>query len=320
MKAIVHTRYGPPSEALRLEEREAPVPKHNEALVRVRASSVNPADWYSITGRPFLGRMFGSGLWRPKSPLAGTDVAGTVESVGKDVKGFSPGGEVLGWRAGAFSEYVVAPESSLVAKPANLSFEEAAGAPLAGVTALQAVRTHGKVRPGQKVLVHGASGGVGTFTVQIAKALGAEVTAVCSAGKAELARSLGADRVIDYTREDFARQGTRYDLVLVVNGSRPARDYRTVLTAEGRCILLGGSVGPLIRLMLFGRLYPSVRRGIVSFFVMKPNQPDLLFLRGLLEEGRLRTVIDRSFPLSEVAAALQYLHEGHARGKIAVTV
>jgi len=320
MKAILCTRYGPPATALELKETEIPVPTDDQVLVRVRASSVNPADWYLIRGKPFLVRLAGSGFLRPRSTLTGADVAGTVTAVGKGVKDVRVGDEILGIASGAFAEYVTVPESTLVEKPASLSFEEAAAVTLAGLTALQALRTHGNVRPGQKVMVHGASGGVGTFAVQIANALGAEVTAVCSTGKMDLARSLGAHHVIDYTKEDFAKSGLRYDVVLVVNGSRPARDYQRALTPGGTCVLIGGSIGQILRFLIFGRFYKNSPKGKIRTFVMKPNKQDLLYLKGLIEGGRVSPVMDRNFPLANVAGALEYLHEGHARGKISITV
>jgi NADPH:quinone reductase-like Zn-dependent oxidoreductase len=320
VKAIVCTKYGPPAQALQLKEMEIPVPKDDEALVRVRASSVNPADWYGIRGKPFFLRLMGVGFLRPKSSLTGSDVAGTVTAVGKDVKETRPGDEILGICHGAFAEYVTVPERTLVVKPASLSFEEAAGVTLAGLTALQGLRTHGQVQSGQKVLICGASGGVGTFAVQIAKALGAEVTAVCSSGKADLARSLGADHVIDYSKEDFSRSGARYDLVVAVNGSRPLGDYRRALNQGGTCVFIGGTMGQILRFLVFGRLYKNSRNGKIAAFIMKPNKEDLLFLKGLIEGGRVNPAMDRNFPLAKVADALEYLHEGHARGKISVTV
>ena len=320
MKAIVCTRYGLPARALELKEMETPVPKDDEVLVRVHASSVNPADWYLIRGKPFFLRLMGNGFLRPKSALAGADVAGTVTAVGKDVKETRPGDEIFGICRGAFAEYVTVPERTLVIKPASLSFEEAAGVTLAGLTALQALRTHGKVQPGQKVLICGASGGVGTFAVQIAKALGAEVTALCSPGKVDLARSLGADHVIDYSKEDFSRAGIRYDLVLAVNGSRPLGDYRRVLSPGGTCVFIGGTMRQILRFLIFGRVYKNSPKGKITTFIMKPNKEDLTFLKGLIEGGRVNPVMDRNFPLAKVADALECLHEGHARGKISVTV
>lgn len=320
VKAVVNTKYGIPSEVLRIQEMEMPVPKDNEALVRVRASSVNTINWYGVRGKPFLVRVAGMGFLRPKSTHPGGDVAGTVHAVGKNVEEFRPGDEVFGFGRGTFAEFATAPAETLVAKPATLSFEEAGTIPLAGLTALQALRTKGKVQSGHKVLVHGASGGVGTFAVQIAKALGAEVTAVCSTGKMELARSLGADRVIDYTREDIYRSGLRFDLVVAINGVRPIRYYRRALNANGACILVGGSVGQMLRFMMFGRRYARSPERRVLAFMMQPNKKDLEFLRDLIVAGKVKPVMDRNFPLTSVGDALQYLHEGHPRGKISVIV
>jgi NADPH:quinone reductase-like Zn-dependent oxidoreductase len=320
VKAVLQRRYGPPVQALELSETEVPVPKDDEALVQVRASSVNPADWYLIRGKPFLVRMAGRGILRPKSALTGSDVAGTVTSVGKSVQEFHPGDEVLGICSGAFAEYVTVPSKDLVPKPPNLSFEGAGTVALAGMTALQALRTQGHLQAGQKVVVVGASGGVGTFAVQIAKAMGAHVTAVCSTDKMDTARSLGADRVVDYKREDLFRSGEHYDLALAVNGSRPLRSYRALLSPGGTCVLVGGTIGQFFRYLLYGRIYSKSPKGRLTTFMMSSKNEDLVFLQGLIVAGKVRPVIDRSFPLAQVPAALDYLHEGHARGKIAVTV
>ena len=320
MKAILHYRYGPPSQALELRDVEVPTPKENEVLVKVRASSVNPADWYLTRGKPLLVRLAGAGFFRPRSSLAGADVAGTVTAVGNAVHGFHPGDEVFGMASGSFAEFVTAAEDSIVPKPVSLSFEEAAGVPLAGLTALQALRNQGQVHPGQKVLIQGASGGVGSFAIQLAKAFGAEVTAVCSTAKIEMARSLGADHVIDYTEDDFSRSDTRYHLVLAINGFHPIRDYRRVLTDDGRCVLVGGSIGQIMRGLLVSRFTRSSAKRPVRTFMMRSTRQDLLFLKELLETGKLKPVMDRSFPLGSVSEALSYLHEGHARGKITITV
>jgi len=296
---------------------ETPAPLDDQVLVRVRASSVNPADWYLAKG-PFVARISGNGMLKPKSPYLGSDVSGVVESLGRNVQGFHPGDEVFGICRGAFAEYVTVPERSLVLKPANRSFEQAAAVPLAGLTALQGLRNHGNLRPGQSVLVHGASGGVGTFVVALAKLLGGEVTAVCSTDKVEIARSLGADRVLDYTKENFAEGAQRYDLIVVVNGHRPLRDYRRVLASGGRCVMIGGSIRQIIRVLIMGKLRPKSRQRGVRAFVMSPNKDDLAFLKELLETGGLTPVIDRTFPLARVGDAFRYMREGHARGKIAV--
>jgi NADPH:quinone reductase-like Zn-dependent oxidoreductase len=320
MTAQLRLRYGPPGLALTLTQTDVPVPKDDEVLVRVRASSVNPADWYNILGKPILVRLGGRGFLRPKSPLAGADVSGLVASAGKDVKEFHAGDEVFGICSGSYAEYVTVPEKDLALKPANLSFEEAATVPLAGLTALQGVRTKGNLQPGQKVLIHGASGGVGTFAVQIAKALGGTVTAVCNSDKVDLARSLGADQVIDYRSQDFAQTDTKYDLVVGVNGRRRIGDYLRILAPEGRCVYIGGTLRQAIGLLMFGKLRASVRKGRLRFFIMQATKDDLLFLRQLVVDGKVKPVLDRNFSLSAVPDALEYLHAGHVRGKVSVTV
>jgi NADPH:quinone reductase-like Zn-dependent oxidoreductase len=303
-----------------MTQTDIPVPTDDEVQVRVRASSVNPADWYTIRGKPFLVRLGGNGFLRPKSPLAGSDVSGVVASVGRGVKAIHVGDEVFGICSGSYAEYVTVPEKDLALKPANLSFEEAATVPLAGLTALQGVRTHGKLQPGQTVLIHGASGGVGTFAIQIAKALGGTVTAVCNTDKVDLARSLGADQVIDYRRQDFIRTEARYDLVVGVNARRRIGDYLRVLAPQGRCIYIGGTLRQAIGLLVFGKLRSSVRKGRLRFFIMSATKDDLTFLRQLAVDGKVKPVLDRNFPLSEVPDALEYLHTGHARGKISISV
>ena len=323
MKAIVYDRYGPP-DVLRLREIDAPVAADDEVLVRVRACSVNPADWHTMTGTPYVARLQ-FGLRGPKTGRLGIDVAGMVEAVGKDVTRFHPGDEVFGGQNGAFAEFVcIREDRAIVMKPANVTFEEAASVPIAAITALQGLRDKGGLQPGQRVLVNGASGGVGTFAVQIAKALGAEVTAVCSTRNVELARSIGADRVVDYTSEDFTRTDERYDLILdgVDNRSWPER--KGILTSHGTLVVFGGSkdnrvVGPLGDLLKV-RLAAVRSAQKAVFYIAKVNKDDLQFLRGLLEAGTVRSVIDRRYTLSEVSDALAYLGEGHAQGKIVITV
>jgi NADPH:quinone reductase-like Zn-dependent oxidoreductase len=320
MKAIVRDGYGPPG-ALRLERIEKPAVGDDEVLVRVQAASLNAVDWYALTGTPWVGRP-SMGLRRPKAPLVGADIAGTVEAIGKDVVGLREGDEVFG-RGEGFAEYVIA-RPGLAPKPAGVSFEDAAAVTVAGITALQGLRDHGQVQPGHRVLVNGASGGVGTFAVQIAKALGADVTAVCSTGNVELALSLGADRVIDYTREDFTRGNERYDVLFDNAGSRSWRACKRVLEPNATVVLVGGPkksrlLGPLkhIGMMKLGA-FRSGRK--TAFFVANLNRQDLDALAELLEAGTVRAVIDRRYELSEVPDALQYLGEGHAKGKIVVTV
>jgi NADPH:quinone reductase-like Zn-dependent oxidoreductase len=321
MKAIVGERYGRP-DVLELRDVEPPEPADDEVLVRVHASSVNPSDWYAATG--FLPARIGNGLRRPKTTAGGSDVAGRVESVGAAVTTIRPGDEVFGTAGGAWAEYACAREARLAAKPPGVSFAEAAAVPIAGSTALQALRDHGRVEPGQKVLVNGASGGVGTYAVQLAKSLGAQVTAVCSTRNVELARSLGADRVVDYMREDFTRIGERHDLLLDIAGSRPLGALRRVLARDATVVVIGGPLtyrrlGPLPHIGAT-LLASKLRRGTVRFFVAKIQPDDLAHLGSLLEAGTIRSVIDRTYPLEQLPDALAYLGEGHARGKIVVTV
>ena len=321
MRAIVGERYGRP-EVLEFRDVQPPEPADDQVLVRVHASSVNPADWYAVTG--FLPARMGTGLRRPKTAAAGGDVAGRVEAVGAAVTMIRPGDEVFGTGIGSWAELACAREIRLAPKPPGISFAEAAAVPVAGCTALQALRDHGRLEAGQKVLVNGASGGVGTYAVQLAKSFGAQVTAVCSTRNVEQARSLGADRVVDYTREDFTRIGERHDLLLDIAGSRPLGALRRVLTPDGTVVVIGGpmtyrGLGPLVH--LGATLATSkLRRGTVRFFVAKIERDDLAYLGSLLEAGTIRSVIDRTYPLAQVPDALSYLGEGHARGKIVVTV
>jgi NADPH:quinone reductase-like Zn-dependent oxidoreductase len=323
MKAAVRDRYGS-HDVVELHEINKPVPADDEVLVRVRAASVNPADWYGVTGRPWVARPT-MGLRKPKSNLLGVDFAGTVEAVGKDVTQFRLGDEVFGGRDGAFAEYVcVREERAVVPKPANVTFEQAAAVPVAALTALQGLRDKGQIQPGQKVLINGASGGVGTFAVQIAKALGAEVTGVCSTRNVDLVRSLGADHVIDYTREDFTRSDRRYDLMLDVAGSRSWSECRRVLEPQATLVIVGapkGSrlMGPLSH-MVKVRLAAVRSSRKVVFFIAKFNKADMEVLRELLEAGKVKPVIDRRYELSEIADAFRYMGEGHAQGKIVLTV
>ena len=321
MKAIVHDRYGS-TDVLELVDVDKPPLADDGVLVRVRAASVNPADWYGMAGRPYVGRV-STGLRGPRQPVLGVDFAGTAEAVGKDVEGIEPGDEVYGGRSGSLAEYVCV-RVGVARKPANLSFEQAAAVPVAAVTALQALRDNGGVEAGQRVLVNGASGGVGTFAVQLAKAFGAEVTGVCSTDKVELVRSLGADRVVDYTEDDFSREGERYDLILDIAGSRPWSAYKRVLDPEGTLVIVGGSkknrlLGPLghvVKIRLAS--VPGSRR--TTFFIAKITRPDLELIGELIEAGKVTPVVERTYALDDVAAAFSYLGEGHAHGKLVVTV
>lgn len=323
MRAAVRERYGGP-DAVEILELPKPVPADDEVLVRVRASSVNPAEWYAAAGRPYVGRVQ-MGLRKPKSIRLGVDFAGTVESVGKDVTAFGPGDDVFGGRDGAYAEYVCVRESrAVVRKPANVSFEEAAAVGVAGLTALQGLRDRGGVGEGSKVLINGASGGVGTFSVQIAKALGAEVTAVCSTRNVEQARALGADHVVDYTREDFTRSGRRHDVLFDVAGSRSWRACARVLEPDATVLLVGGPkanrlLGPIghMAAMKLGALRG---RRKATFFLAKFEQGDLATLGELLESGKVKSVVERRYELAEVADALRHLGEGHARGKLVLGI
>jgi NADPH:quinone reductase-like Zn-dependent oxidoreductase len=321
MKAIIREMYGRPS-VLKLRDVDRPAPTDDEVLIRVHASSVNPVEWYDVTG--FLPVRLGSGLRRPKDPRVGADVAGRVESVGRNVRNLTPGQDVFGTSGSAWAEYACARPDHLAVKPASVSFEDAAATPIAAITALQALRDHGRVQPGQKVLINGASGGVGTFAVQLAKAFGAEVTGVCSPRNVEQTRLLGADRVVDYTREDFTTLDERFDLMLDIAGSRPFLTYRRVLTPTATVVMIGAKMtyrglGPL---PFIGRTLVTsrFRSQAVRFFVARTNTDDLTALATMLEAGTVRSVIDRTFPLSQAAEALAYLGEGHARGKVVITV
>jgi NADPH:quinone reductase-like Zn-dependent oxidoreductase len=322
MKAITYHRYGPPEE-LRLEEVDEPVAGDGEVLVRVRAASVNPRDWHFLRGLPYVVRPFG--LRRPPDGLLGSDLAGQVEAVGAGVTRFRPGDEVYGFvHAGAFAERARVPEKVLGPKPANLSFEQAAAVPLAGLTALQGLRDQGRVRPGRRVLVIGASGGVGTFAVQLGRWLGAHVTGVCSTRNLELVRSLGADQVVDYTREDVVGSGRSYDVAFQLAGTGSPSELRRALTPRGILVQSSGEsdgrwVGPLGRVVKAALLSPFVGQRLGTFEA-KASGEDLRVLAGLVEAGTVTPVIDRTYPLIEVPEAIRYLEEGHARGKVVVTV
>jgi NADPH:quinone reductase-like Zn-dependent oxidoreductase len=327
MKAIVQAGYGAPRDVLRLEDVDKPAARDDRVLVRVRAAAVNPVDWHVVRGDPSIARL-SFGIRRPKDPIPGADLAGQVEAVGGGVTTLEPGAEVFGspFMRGlaAFAEFASVPAGALAAKPANLSFEQAAAVPVAGMTALQGLRDHGEVQPGHKVLIVGASGGVGTFAVQIAKVLGAEVTGVCSGRNAELVRSLGADHVIDYTQEDFTHGGARYDLVFQLAGIATPSACRRALTPKGTLVGSSGEpsgrvFGPLGRAIKARALSPFVSQRLLSFTV-SPNAADLDRLRELIEAGDVAPVIDRRYPLAEVPEAIAYLEGGRARGKVVVGV
>ena len=326
MKAIVRCDYGLAN--LKLEDVEKPIPDDDQILVKIHAVSVNPYDWHFVEGTPYIMRTFGVGLRKPKEIRLGVDFAGTVEAVGKNVTQFKPGDEVFGGRDGAFAEYVCRRAVGAVApKPAGLTFEQAASINIAGITALQGVRDKGKVQPGQKVLINGASGGVGTFAVQIARSFGAEVTGVCSTRNVELVQSLGADHVIDYTKEDFTKGGQRYDVILDNVGNHSLSEYRRLLTPNGIYVLIGG--GGASEQGFLGGLAKALDAAVYSKFVKQkmgmmmadPSTKDLTLLADMMQSGKIKPVIDRTYKsLSEVPDAIRYVEEGHARGKVVITV
>ena len=321
MKAICYHRYGSP-DVLQLENVDKPVIDDDGVLVRVHAASVNALDWHYLRGLPYIARM-SFGLRKPKSHILGADLAGHVEEVGRNVTGLKPGDEVFGGAGGTFAEYVSGRERHFAPKPANLTFEQAAAVPIAATTALQALRDKGQLRPGQKVLINGAGGGVGSFAVQIAKAFGAKVVAVSGTENVEMVRSIGADRVIDHTQEDFTRDGQRYDLICDIGGNRSLSDCRRALTPEGRLVLVGAGsgrwVGPFLR-PVAGALRSRFISQRMLPFLAQQTRDDLLVLKELIEAGRIVPVIDRAFPLPEAANAIRYLEAGHVRGKVVVTV
>ncbi len=324
MKAVVFTEYGSP-DVLQFKEAEKPAPRDNEVLVKIHAVAANPLDWHKMRGEPFLVRLT-DGLFRPKNPRLGADIAGQVAAVGRHVTRFQPGDEVFGDISesglGGFAEYVGVDENTLALKPANISFEAAAAAPVVAFTALQGLRDKGQIQAGQKVLVNGASGGVGTCAVQLAKYFGAEVTGVCSSRNLELVRSIGADHVIDYTREDFTQTGARYDLLFDAVGNRPVAAYRRALTAGGICVVAGfTTLSHLFQVILLGAWVSKTSdKNIGLMGTAQPNQKDLQVIKELLEAGHIAPVIDRCYPLNETPNAIRYLETGRARGKVVITV
>lgn len=320
MKAVIYTQYGAP-DVLQVKDIEKPAPGAGEVLVKIRAASANPLDWHMMRADPFLVRL-GGGLRRPKNPRLGADVAGCVEAVGGSVTQFQPGDEVFGAGLGSFAEYVTIPENRLALKPSGCSFEEAAALPVAALTALQGLRDSGQIRPGQSVLVNGASGGVGTFAVQIARALGAEVTGVCSTQNLEMVRALGATQVIDYTQEDFTRNGRRYDVIYDAVGNRSVSAYRRALTPHGICVIAGfRSLPRLFEHMVLGPLRSMVGHRRVGLMKMATvNHKDLVYIKELLETGKVAPIIEKRYPLHEVSEAIRHLEQGHARGKVVIAV
>jgi NADPH:quinone reductase-like Zn-dependent oxidoreductase len=316
LKAIVYTKFGSP-DVLQLKEVEKPIPKDNDILIKVHAASANAYDWRHLRADPFLIRLMGAGLLKPKHKILGADMAGQVEALGGNVKQFQPGDEVFGCGGyGGFAEYACVDENKFVRKPADLTFEDAAAVPMATLTALQGLRDKGQIQARQKVLINGASGGVGTFAVQIAKSFEAEVTGVCSSKKMDLVRSLGADHVIDYTQEDVTKNKQLYDLIFDIAAFRSISDYKRILGSNGIYVLAGGSIARILQLMILSMMGAKNMR----FISAHVKQKDLLSILELVRAGKVRSIIDKRYPLNETAEALRYLEEGHARGKVVITV
>jgi len=324
MKAVICTKYGSP-DVLQLQEVAKPAPQDDEVLIKIHAASINARDWRFLSAEPFFIRLAPGGFLQPKNKILGADLAGRVEAVGRRIKQFQPGDEVFGYLPsatgrGTFAEYVCANENAITLKPANLTFEQAAAVPLAAMTALQGLLDRGNVQPGQKVLINGASGGVGTFAVQIAKALGAEVTAVCSTRNLEMAGSLGADHIIDYTVENFTRNGQQYDLILAANGYHPISDYLRALKPQGVYVVAGGSMLQLFQAASNRKRISRTGDQKIVVLSLVQNQKDLILIKEFLESGKVRPVIDKCYPLSKVADALWYFEKEHAQGKVVITV
>ena len=323
MKAIVQTEYGSP-DVLSLQEVDKPLVTANSVLVQVRAASVNAGDWHLMRGDPFLTRLMFGGILKPKIKILGMDIAGIVEAIGKDVTQFQIGDEVFGDLSecgfGAFAEYTCATEAALSLKPTNISFEQAATVPVSALTALQGLRDCGRIRSGQKVLINGASGGVGSFAVQIAKALGAEVTAVCSTQKMEMLRSIGADHIIDYTQADVTKNGQQYDLILDAAAYRSVFDYAPILKPDGTYVLIGGSISRLFQVLLFGSVISRIMRREVKCLMVKANRSDLVILKDLIEAEKVVPLIDQTYSMSQVPAAIHHIEQRQVRGKIAISI
>ncbi len=322
MKAIIVEKYGSP-DSLKLRDFVKPIPNDDEVLVKIHAASVNAGDWHLLRGDPFLVRLM-FGLFKPKFKILGSDIAGVVDSVGSNIKEFKPGDEVFGDLSesgfGAFAEFVSAPESALVKKPKNVSFEEAAAVPVAAITALQALRNKGKIKSGDKILINGASGGVGTYAVQIAKSFGTEVTGVCSTSKMEMVNSIGADHVIDYTKEDFTKSGLKYDIILAANGYYPISVYKRALNPRGIYVMTGGTMKQMFEAMIKGPCLSKKEGQQLGNLLSKPTKDDLLYLKELLEAGKIKPVIDKRYSLNEIPDAVKYVEEGHAKGKVVICV
>jgi NADPH:quinone reductase-like Zn-dependent oxidoreductase len=322
VKAVVCKQYGSP-DVLELTEVEKPIPKDNEVLVKIHASSLNFGNLVLLKGEPFLAR-FAFGLFKPKFMIPGGDLAGTVEAVGIDVKQFKAGDEVFGDLAtsgwGAFAEYAAVPERALAIKPSNITFEEAAAVPMAGVTALQALRDKALIKSGQKVLIHGASGGVGLFAVQLAKSFGAEVTALCSTRNIDIVKSIGADYVIDYKEEDFSKTPLKYDLILGVNGNQPLSSYKRALNPNGIFVHVGGSESQMFQTMIQGPIISKTGNKKFNSFLQRPNQKDLQYIKELIEANKVKPVIDRLYHLNDIREAYEYFAEGHSQGKVVISI
>jgi NADPH:quinone reductase-like Zn-dependent oxidoreductase len=323
MKAIVYTKYGS-SDVLHLEEVEKPTINDDKVLVKVHAASINAGDLHLLTADPFPMRLSGIGFFKPKNTILGSDIAGCIEAVGKNVTQFRPGdavfGDIFGLGSGSFAEYISVPETALAIKPSNVSYEEAAAVPLAAVTALQGLRNKGHIQPGQKVLINGASGGVGTFAVQIAKVFDTEVTAVCSTRNLEMARTLGADHVIDYTKEDFTQNGQHYDLILAVNGYQLLSKYLHALSPRGIYVFVGGTPAQIIQSLFLAPLMSKSDGRKMTSCMQRANQSDLIFIKDLLEGRKIRPVIDECYPLRKTPDAFRYFEKGHTRGKVVITI
>lgn len=320
MKAAVYRSYGPP-EVIKIEEIEKPVPKDHQVLIKIHASSVNAADYRPRRGSPFLLRLLNNGILKPKDTRLGSDFSGQIEEVGSNVMQFRPGDNVFGFTNGAFAEYGCSRESSIVLKPANISFEEAAAVPVAAITALQGLRNNGSIQAGQKVLIQGASGGVGIFAVQLAKYFGSEVTAVCSTRSVEMSRSLGADYIIDYTKENFTLSGKQYDLIFAVNGYHSLPAYKRALLPQGKYVCAGGTLPQIFEAMLLGPMMS--RKGgkkMTSMGIAKIVQDDLVFLAGLLKDGKIAPIIDRRYSLTEIVEAFRYVENTHPQGKVVINI
>jgi NADPH:quinone reductase-like Zn-dependent oxidoreductase len=320
MKAVVSTKYGPP-EVLQLQDVEKPTPRDNQVLIKVHASSINAKEYRMRGGKPFLLRLMIGGLRKPKDPRVGSDVAGVVEAIGENVTQFHPGDEVFGCATGSFAEYVLAREIYIAKKPANVSFEAAAATPVAALTALQGIRFAGGIKPGQKVLIQGASGGVGMFAVQLAKFFGAEVTAVCSTRNLDMVRSLGAEHVIDYTKEDVTRSQQCYDLIFAINGYHSLLAYKRILCPQGIYVCAGGTLPQIFQAMLLGSLVSEKGgRKLTSMGIAQVKQEDLVYLGELLEAGKINPFIDQCYPLTEIVAASRYVEDQHPQGKVVITI